>query len=73
MYEGWLSGWYDEEIDEVTPPERFREAISLAGLTIMENRQALLCYNDANLFGGHAIVLSVGADGKFDYPPDILG
>ncbi len=73
MFPGWLSGWYDEEIDQIATKEEFREAITLAGISVLEDRRATLCYDDANLFGGHAIVLSVGADGRFDCPPSIWG
>ena len=74
MFEGWLSGWYDEEIDVVTTPEGFREAISLSGFSVLEDRvTSLLYYDDGGLFGGHSIVLSVGAGGRYEYPPNIWG
>jgi hypothetical protein len=73
MFEGWWSNWYDDEIDTVTTREGFREAIALSGISVLEDRRASLCYNDGGLFGGHAIVLSVGADGVFDSPPSLWG
>ncbi len=73
MFEGWQSGWYDEEIDTITTPDEFREAISLSGFSVLEDRIATLYYNDGGLFGEHCIVLSVGADGHYTYPPEIWG
>ena len=73
IFEGWMSGWYDEEIDTISTPEEFREAISLAGFNVLEDRVAELYYNDGGLFGGHWITLSVGAGGRFPYPPLIEG
>ncbi|HWG44882.1 MAG TPA: hypothetical protein VN688_19065, partial [Gemmataceae bacterium] len=49
MFEGWLNGWYDEEIDTITTKDEFHAAISLSGINILENCRASLCYNDANL------------------------
>jgi hypothetical protein len=73
MFDGWLSGWYDEEIDTVTTREGFREAIFLPGFSVLEDHVASLYYNDGGLFGGHSIVLSVGAGGCFKHPPNIWG
>jgi hypothetical protein len=73
MFDGWLSGWYDEEFDTVVTPEGFQEAISLSGFSVLEDRVASLYYNDGELYGGHSIVLSVGAGGHYKYPPQIWG
>ncbi|WP_169980836.1 DUF2262 domain-containing protein [Tautonia rosea] len=74
MFEGWKSGWYNEEIDEVITKEGFQEAISMSGVSILEDRVATLYYNDAGLFGGHAIVLSVRGRGEhFIDEPQLWG
>jgi hypothetical protein len=73
MFDGWLDTWYDEELDSVTTREGFREAISLSGFSVLEDRVASLFYNDGGLFGGLSIVLSVGADGHFKHSPEIWG
>jgi hypothetical protein len=73
MFDGWLSGWYDEEIDTVTTRDGFRKAIYLPGFSVLEDHVASLYYNDGGLFGGHSIVLSVGAGGYFKHPPNIWG
>jgi hypothetical protein len=74
MFEGWKTGWYDEEIDEVMTIDGFQEAVSLSRVSILEDRVATLYYNDAGLFGGHTIVLSVsGRDEHFIDEPQIWG
>ena len=73
MFQGWWEGWYDEEIDTVNTKEQFREAISLSGINVYEDWKADLIYNDGHLFGGHAIVLTIGPDGDFIYDPQIWG
>ena len=72
MFDGWMNGWYDEEFDTVSTPDGFKDAISLSGFSV-EDRIAILCYKDGELFGGHSIVLSVGAKGEYGYPPSIWG
>jgi hypothetical protein len=73
MFPGWLSGWYDEEIDEVTTAEGFRETISLAGFNIDTVSNIGLTYRDGGLFGGHMIVLNVDLEGRFVFGPDMWG
>jgi hypothetical protein len=73
MFAGWLHRWYDEEIDTIATPEEFREAISLSGFSVLEDRVASLSYNDGDLFGGHSIVLSVGAGGQYKCSPSLWG
>jgi hypothetical protein len=73
LFPGWLEGWYDEEIDEVTTQEGFREAIQFDGLLIYDGHQATVFYSDGNLFGGHGIVTTIDSDGNFVHPPNIWG
>jgi hypothetical protein len=73
MFEGWKATWYDEEVDEITTPAEFREAISLRGISVLEDRKPTLYYDDANLFGGHAIVLSLNAQREIEHGPNIWG
>lgn len=73
MFDGWRSAWYDKDIDTITTPEEFRDAISLPGFSVLEDRVATLFYDDGGLFGGHAIVLSVAPGGRFTQPPVIWG
>ena len=54
--------------------EGFREAIHLPGFFVYEEeRAATLCYDDGELFGGHGIVLTVAADGRYTQQPEIVG
>jgi hypothetical protein len=73
MFDWWLDSYYDEEIDEVTTPEGFRDTIELDGISFYANGKASVVYNDHNLVGGHAICLSVGPNGEFSDGPDITG
>ena len=73
MFDGWLDRWYDEEIHATATRDGFRDAISLSGIHVLEDRVASLAYDAGELFGGHFIVLSVGAGGRFKYPPDLWG
>jgi hypothetical protein len=57
----------------VTTKAGFQAAIQLTGLIILEDRVATLCYNDGNLFGGHAIVLDVNSEGRFVDKPNLWG
>jgi hypothetical protein len=73
LFDGWLSGWYDEEIDEVNSPEGFRDALSLSGINFYDDQEARLIYNDGGLFGGHGFSLQVNAAGQFVAGPDMFG
>jgi hypothetical protein len=73
MFNNWRSNWYDEDDDAVATIDGFRDAISLASVSILEDRKATLIYDDGDLFGGHAIVTTVGADGRFEHEPHIWG
>jgi len=73
MYNLWLRGWHDEQLDPAITREQFRERIWLASLTFMEDRLVSLHYNDARLFGGKTLVQSMNSRGKFDGAPDLLG
>jgi hypothetical protein len=73
MFPGWWQNWYDEEIDTVTAVEGFRDAIFLVGITVYEDGLPQLHYRDGGLFGGHAIEVTLTADGGFKYEPQIWG
>lgn len=73
MYYLWLRGWHDEQIDPATTRDQFRERIWLAALTCLEDRRLSLHYNDAQLFGGRAIVQWINSRGKLDGAPDLWG
>ena len=71
MYDLWVRGWCQEQGDPITTRDQFRERIWLASLTILEGRRLSLHYNDAHLFGGHALIQSINSRGKFDGAPDL--
>jgi hypothetical protein len=73
MFQWWLDAYYDPEIDDVTTPEGFREAISIAGLGYYSDQSAQVIYDDGDLIGGHSITLHVGPNGEFSRGPDIVG
>jgi hypothetical protein len=72
MFDGWLRNWYDQGIDPVTTRDQFRDRVWLAGLTVLEDRVAL-AYNYVQLFGGHAIVVTIASQGSFDGAPELWG
>jgi hypothetical protein len=73
MFDWWLDSYYDEDIDEITTPEGFRDTIELAGISFYGNGKAYVLYDDHNLVGGHTISLSVSPSGEFSDGPDITG
>jgi hypothetical protein len=73
LYEGWRNGMYEEEIEYVPPVEQFREAITLVGVNVYEDRKARAVYDAGNLFGGDWIEQAVGRGGAFDGEPELCG
>lgn len=73
LFQGWLEGWYDPEIDAVTTLKEFQGKFELSGITFFEDQEANLIYNDGNLFGGHGFSLKVNAAGEFVAGPDMFG
>lgn len=73
LFRGWREGWYDEDIDDVTTPEGFREKLELSGINFYDDQEARLIYDDGGLFGGHGFSLQVNAAGEFVAGPDMFG
>ena len=73
MFDWWLEAYYDEEIDEVDTLEGFRDAISLCGISVYEDRKVRLIYQDGGLVGGHGISVRLSETGEIDMGPDIFG
>jgi hypothetical protein len=73
MYDGWRSDWYDEEIDTVNSKPQFVDSLRLDGINVYEDPFPELIYHDGNLFGGHAVVVSVADDGALRWDPTLFG
>jgi hypothetical protein len=73
MFDGWWLNGYDAEVHTVTTKQGFRDAIQLAAIDILEDGLPMLTYADAELFGGHVIVLNLTPDGEIDGEPDLWG
>ncbi|WP_020470155.1 DUF2262 domain-containing protein [Zavarzinella formosa] len=73
MYRLYLDSWHDPEHGPALTQEEFRDKLSLVGVQVLEDHRAFLVFSDAECFGGHAIVFSVGADGILDEEPDLWG
>jgi len=73
MFVDWLEGHYDPTIHTVTTPEAFCATLSLQGFMFLENLRATVIYDDGELFGGHAVVADLRADGTFECDPHIWG
>ena len=72
MYAGMLD-WHDPEWGPPLTKDEFRDKLALVGVNVLEDHRAFLVFSDAGCFGGHAIVFSVGADGKLDEEPNLWG
>ena len=72
MYAGMLD-WHDPEWGPALTQDEFRDKLALVGVQVLEDHRASLIFSDAGCFGGHAIVFSVGADGKLDEEPNLWG
>lgn len=72
LYEGMLD-WHDPEWGSPLSKGEFRNKLALVGVNVLEDHRAFLVFNDADCFGGHAIVFSVGADGVLEEEPDLWG
>ena len=73
LFAGWMSGWFDEEIDEVRTPEAFGETLTLSGVHFYEDGKARLIYDDGGLFGGHGFCIEVNPSGEFVAGPEMFG
>jgi hypothetical protein len=73
LFKGWREGWYDEEIDDLTSPEEFRDKLRLSGINFYDDQEGRLIYEDGGLFGGHGFSLRVNAAGQFVAGPDMFG
>ncbi|QEL20923.1 hypothetical protein PX52LOC_08047 [Limnoglobus roseus] len=51
LFLGWREDWYDEEIDDVTPPEEFHSRLAPSGINFYDDQEARLIYDDGELFG----------------------
>lgn len=65
--------WHDPEWGPEPTKDEFRDKLALVGVQVLEDHRAFLVFNDADFFGGHAIVFSVGADGRLDEEPYLSG
>jgi len=72
MYEGMLD-WHDPEWGPPLTKDEFRDNLALRGVNVLEDHRAFLVFSDAECFGGHALVFSVGADGRMDEEPNMWG
>jgi len=73
MHGLYLNNWHDPECGPPLTQEEFRDKLALVGVQVLEDHRAFLVFSDAECFGGHAIVFSVGADGKLDEEPNLWG
>ena len=71
-YEEMLD-WHDPDWSPPMTKEEFRDKLALLGVNVLEDHRAFLIFSDAECFGGHALVFSVGADGKLDEDPQMWG
>lgn len=72
MYELMLD-WHNPEWGPALSRDEFRDKLSLAAVQVLEGHRASLFFDDAGCFGGHAIELSVGADGRLEEEPQLWG
>jgi hypothetical protein len=72
MYAGMLD-WHDPEWGPPLTKEEFRDKLALLGVNVLEDHRASFVFSDAECFGGHAIVFSVGAEGRLDEQLDLWG
>ena len=73
MFDWWLEGWYDEEIDTVTSKQEFAETISLAAVDVYEDLKHHVHYDDGDMIGGHGIILTIDSNGTITDGPNIWG
>jgi hypothetical protein len=72
MYAGMLD-WHDPEWGPPLSKDEFRDKLAMLGVNVEEGHRAFLVFNDAECFGGHSFVFTVGADGQLDDEPDMWG
>ena len=72
MYSTMLD-WHDPDWGPPLTKDEFRDKVALVGVQVLEDHRAFLVFSDAECFGGHAIVFSVGVDGKLDEEPNLWG
>lgn len=73
MHRLYLNNWHDPEDGPSLAPKEFRDELALVGVQVLEDHRAFLVFSDAECFGGHAIVFSVGADGELEEEPSLWG
>ena len=73
MHQLYYNNWHDPEYGPPLTQDEFRDKLALVGVQVSEDHRAFLVFSDAECFGGHAIVFSVGADGKLDEEPSLWG
>lgn len=74
MFDGWMAGWRDDEIDTIKSKEEFTKELALDSIIVYAPSVSLdLIVTAGDLFGGHAISLEVGEDGEILIEPNIFG
>lgn len=63
--------WLDEG-EEVLTEDQFRKRVSLKSLEALGSGMLTLSFADDDMFGGHAVQLTVGADGRM-WEPELHG
>jgi hypothetical protein len=65
IFDGWIAGWQDDEIDTITSKEEFTKELALDGIILYEPSPELtLIIAAGNLFGGHAFAVEFGENGE---------
>lgn len=60
------------EGEEMLTEDQFRKRVSLKSLEALGSGMLTLCFGDDEMFGGHALLLTVGADGRL-WEPELFG
>ncbi len=75
-FPGWLSGWYDPEIDRTRTQLGFQRKINLSGINFYwdeDDAGVSVIYNDGGLFGNHGLEVATDYAGNIRGKPLMFG